>query len=451
MPKTQTTCPQCKQPVLVDVEQLFDVGVDPEAKQRLLSGQYNLIQCSNCGYVGNLSTPLVYHDPEKELLLTFFPPDLGVPVNDQERMIGPMINQAVNSLPNEKRKAYLLRPKTMLTMQTMVETILEADGITKEMLDGQQKRLALLQRLMSTPDQAARVEIIKQESALIDENFFSILSRLGEASMTQGDQQVARALVGIQQDALNNTELGQKLKAQAKETEAAIKTLQEASQQGLTREKLLDLLIEAKSEATLMTLVSMARSGLDYQFFQLLSEQIEKASESEKASLADLREKLLEMTQEIDKAVQAQYESARKLLDKITSAADVGKATQENLAQISDVFVEVLDTELKLARQKGDLDRSGKLNSVLNIIQEASAPPPEVEFINELVEAEFDEDRKKILDENADKVTPELLDMMNNLISQMDQQNQPAELKAQVEKAYRAALRFSMQASFKKA
>ena len=114
-----------------------------------------------------------------------------------------------------------------------------------------------------------------------------------------------------------------------------------------------------------MTLVSMARSGLDYQFFQLLSEQIEKASESEKAGLADLREKLLEMTQEIDKAVQAQYESARKLLDKITSAADVGKATQENLAQISDVFVEVLDTELKLARQKGDLDRSGKLNSVL--------------------------------------------------------------------------------------
>ena len=74
-----------------------------------------------------------------------------------------------------------------------------------------------------------------------------------------------------------------------------------------------------------------------------------------------------------------------------------------------------------------------------------------MEFINELVEAESDEDRKKILDENADKVTPELLDMMNNLISQMDQQNQPAELKAQVEKAYRAALRFSMQASFKKA
>ena len=389
MPKTQTSCPRCKQPVIVDVEQLFDVGADPEAKQRLLSGQYNLIQCSSCGYVGNLSSPLVYHDPEKELLLTFFPPDLGVPVNEQERMIGPMINQVVNRLPNEKRKAYLLRPKTMFTMQTMLETILEADGITKEMLDAQQKRLALLQRLMSTPDQAARVEIIQQESDLIDENFFSILSRLGEASMAQGDQQVARALSEIQQDALNNTELGQKFKAQAKETETAIKSLQEASQKGLTREKLLDLLIEAKSETTLMTLVSMARSGLDYQFFQMLSERIEKAADSEKPPLADLREKLLAMTQEIDKAVQAQYDAARVLLDKIASSEDVNKAIQENLAQISDAFVEVLDTELKLARQKGDLDRSGKLNTIMTIIQEASAPPPEVEFINELVEAEF--------------------------------------------------------------
>ncbi len=211
------------------------------------------------------------------------------------------------------------------------------------------------------------------------------------------------------------------------------------------------MLTDAKSETTLMTLVSMARSGLDYQFFQLVSERIEKAGADEKASLTELRDKLLEMTQEIDKAVQAQYESARELVNKIAAAPDISKATEENLAQISDVFVEVLDTELKLARQKADLDRSGKLNQILSIIQEASAPPPEVEFINELVEAESDEDRQKILNEHTDMITPELLDMMNNLISQMDQQNQSAEMKAQVEKAYRAALRFSMQASFKKA
>ena len=41
MPQTRTSCPRCRQPVIADVEQLFDVTSDPEAKQRLLSGAVN--------------------------------------------------------------------------------------------------------------------------------------------------------------------------------------------------------------------------------------------------------------------------------------------------------------------------------------------------------------------------------------------------------------------------
>jgi hypothetical protein len=450
MAKTQTSCPRCKQPVVADVEQLFDAGVDPQAKQRLLSGQFNLIQCQSCGYVGNLSTPLVYHDPSKELLLTYFPPELGLPINEQERLIGPLITRAVNSLPNEKRKAYILRPRTMFTLQTMIETILEGDGITKEMLDAQQKRLAVMQRLMSAGSAEARIEMIHQNEAMMDESFFNILSRLGEAAMAQGDQQVARALAGIQQDVLDNTEIGKSLKAQAQESQDAIKDLQEASQKGLTREILLDLLIASKSETRLATLVSMARSGIDYQFFQLLTDRINQAADEDKPALAELREKLTAMTAEIDKAVQAQYANMRNLLDQIAAAPDVRKAAEENLDQISDAFIEVLDTELKLARQKGDLTRSGKLQIIMSVIQEASAPPPELEFINQLVEAITDEDRAKILAEHPEMVTPDMLGLMNNLMAQMEQQNQPEEVKAQVDKAYRAALRFSMQASLNK-
>lgn len=450
MPKTQTSCPRCKQPVIVDIEQLFDAGVDPQAKQRLLSGQFNLIQCKKCGYVGNLSTPLVYHDLDKELLLTYFPPELGLPVNEQERLIGPLINQAVNRLPNEKRKGYLLRPRTMFTLQTMIETILQGDGITKEMLDAQQKRLALLQRLLSTSAPDARIDIIKQESALIDESFFTILSHLAEAALAQGDQQVGRALAAIQNDALNNTEIGQTLKEQSKETEAAIKSLQEASQKGLTREILLELVISAPTETRLATLTGYARSGMDYQFFQILSERIDKADPETREKLTALRDKLLKMTAEIDKAVQVQYGASRDLLEKIVAAPDPRKAIEENIEQINDLFLEVLDTEIKLARQKAELERSAKLQAIMSVIQEVSAPPPEVEFINHLVEAENDEERQRILQEHADMVTPELINLMNNLVGQMEQQNQPAETKERVDKAYRAALRFSMQASFKK-
>src|SRR5512143_538808 len=140
MSKVQMNCPRCRQPIIAEVEQLFDVGADPQAKQRFLSGGANVAQCQNCGYQGPLSTPVVYHDPSKELLLTYFPPELGLPLNEQERLMGPYITQVLNRLPPEKRKAYLLRPQSMLTMQTMIDKILEADGITKEMVEASQKR-----------------------------------------------------------------------------------------------------------------------------------------------------------------------------------------------------------------------------------------------------------------------------------------------------------------------
>lgn len=102
MAQTQIACPRCKQMIPANVEQLFDVTADPQAKQRLLGGQSNHARCPYCGYQGRLATPVVYHDNEKELLLTFFPPELGLPVNEQERMIGPLIKQVMDRLPAEK-------------------------------------------------------------------------------------------------------------------------------------------------------------------------------------------------------------------------------------------------------------------------------------------------------------------------------------------------------------
>ena len=88
MPQTQATCPKCRQPVLVEVQQLFDVSQDPTAKQKLLSNAANVMQCPSCGYQGILPVPIVYHDPEKELLLTFFPPDMNTRLMNKKDKLG---------------------------------------------------------------------------------------------------------------------------------------------------------------------------------------------------------------------------------------------------------------------------------------------------------------------------------------------------------------------------
>jgi hypothetical protein len=445
MTRIQTSCPRCRQPISADVEQLFDLNQDSQAKQRFLGGSFNVAHCPACGYEGSLASPLVYHDPEKELLLTYFPPELGMPVNDQERMIGPLINQVVNHLPPEKRKAYLFQPRTMLTMQTMIDTILQADGITKEMLDAQQKRVAMLQRLLSTPSEETRAEIIKQDEELVDASMFAMLNALIENALAQHDERAARVIAAIQKELVEQTKFGQEILAQSQESDAAVKALQEASKDGLTREKLLDLMIEAPTEIRLSAYASLARNGLDYQFFQILSERIEAAEGEQKQNLVDLRTKLLQITQEIDEAVQKRYQEAHQLLEEILTAPDIEKATQEHLEQFDDFIAQAIRTEVENARKANDLERLDKLQKMIAVIEAASAPPPQVELIQELLQAPDEAARVKIMDGHREMINQEFLQLMDGLINETQTNNQSPELVNALQIVYRSALRYSMQ------
>ena len=443
MTRTQVSCPNCRQPVVADVDQLFDASADPTAKQRLLSGAFNLIQCKLCGYQGNLSTILVYHDPEKELLLTFVPPEIGLPRNEQERVIGSLINQAISKLPQEKRKGYLLNPQTTLTIQGLVERVLESDGITREMIQAQQQRLNLLQRLATTSDENARIEMIKQEDALLDQDFFMLLNRLGEAAMSSGDRESAQQLVALQKSLLANSTYGRHLGEQSKEIETALADLQKEGKD-LTREKMLDLVIHAPNETRLSALVGLARPLLDYSFFQLLSERIDRARGDGRTRLVELRAQLLEMTQEIDKQVETQRKQIRQLINAILQSPDIEQALTKALPAIDEVFEQEIESMLQEARQQGDLDRSGKLQKIIETLQKASAPPPEMQLVEDYLDIADDEARKQYLQDHQDQVNEGFMELLANLAVQA-QSGTDKELAARVMAANRQAIRFVMQ------
>ncbi len=447
MPNTRINCPNCRQPIMADIEQLFDTGGDPTAKQKLISGMSNIVQCPHCGFTGNLATPIVYHDPDKELLLTFVPGEVALKRDDQERIIGSLINQVVNRLPQEKRKGYLLQPKSFLTLQSLIERILEADGITREMIQAQQEKLNLMQRLLEASDEMFS-QIVQQEDELIDAEFFALLNRLMEAASIQGDQDTARKLDQIQKSLLSSTTYGRELDQQMKEVEAALTSLREEGEQ-LTRDKLLDLVIKAPNETRLSALVSFARPGMDYEFFTMLSERIDRARGDGRNRLIELREQLLEMTKEIDLQMEARSKQARQVLNDILAAKDLNEAVMERMQMIDSFFVEELETMLDVARKQGDLEKSSKLGQVAQIIQQLSEAPPEIEFIQQLVDTADDQAQLQLLETNPEKVTPELLDALTNLVAQMAN-NQNAELTKRVRAVYSLVLRYSMQTNLRK-
>jgi len=436
-----------------NVEQLFDVTFDPQAKQRLLGGVSNMARCPHCGYEGRLATPIVYHDADKELLLTYFPPELGLPINEQERLIGPMITQVMNRLPPEKRKGYLLKPVANFTFESMLETILGKDGITPEMIKAQQERLNLIDRLLQMTSADVRSELIKQNTKLFDEQFFALFSRLLQAGAQSGQEQLAKQMSDLQKQLLTETEYGRKLQEQVGELEAAAKSLQEAGQ-GLTREKLLDMMIQAPSDARLRAYVSLARNGMDYTFFQNLTEMIDKASGDQRKKLEDLRTKLLDFTNEIDKQLEARYKQSRELVEKLLAQEDVAKATRDNLQSFTQDAVEMVQTMLRQASEKNDYARMGKLQKMIEVLEEASAPPPEVAFIEQLLDAPDESAIEKMLSENASVVNDGFMEALNGLVAQIDAQagQGNAEAKAvadKLQKVYKTALKFMMKQKMK--
>lgn len=447
MAKTRINCPNCRQPIVADIEQLFDVGVEPSAKQRLLSGLTNVAQCPHCGYQGSVATPLVYHDPEKELLLTFFPPEMGLTRDEQERLIGGLINKVVNNLPQEKRKGYLLRPQTMLTFQGMLERILEADGITREMIQAQQTKLNLLQRLLNASEES-RIEMARNEDELIDAEFFGLLSRLLETSMASNDRETAQALAELQKSILPETTFGRQLQEQTQEVEAALSSLQEIGQD-LTRDKLLDLVIKAPNDTRVSAFVSLARPVMDYTFFQILSDRIDRARGDGRTRLIQLRERLLDLTRQVDQQLEARAAQSRQLLDNILQAEDVSAAAAQYLPAFDDFFIQELNTALEAARGQGDLEKINDLQRVVQVIQEASSAPPEIAFIEELLDAPDETTRQKILEDNQDMITPEFLDTLTGLVARVEGGSQDQELVANLKAVHRQSMRYSMQMKFK--
>jgi len=449
MPKTQIKCPRCQQPTVVQIEQLFDVSSEPESKQRLLGGTTNHVNCSSCGYSGSLATPIVYHDNDKELLLTFFPPELGMPLNEQEKNFGQLVNKIVDKLVPEKRKAYLFRPQSFLTYQSLVERILGADGITPEMIKAQQGKANLMERLLAASTDEIRKSVIQKDEHLVDAEFFALFSRLMESAIGSGQEIIIKQMDAIQQLLLTETSFGKELQSQSNEIEEAGKTLQAAGNK-LTREKLLDILLEAPNDIRLSALVSYTRPGMDYQFFQLLTDKIEKKQGFENERLSSLRNKLLDITKEIDQRMEAERNRAVDLLQEIMSTENLQKSITEHLPEINETFIRALNLGLQQATEKNDQTSLERLKEIVNILQKLSAPPPEYGLLQNFIEAPDENSLIKLITEHDSEITPEFTQFLSSIIAgsegkaETTNANPDVKIMDRIRIVYRAILKYSM-------
>lgn len=420
--QTQIRCPRCQTPFVAEVHQIIDVGQHPEMKAMLLNGYLNAAQCPACGAVTQVTSPMLYHDPEHELFMVHVPIELSLPYNEQEKLIGQLVKQAMDALPPEQRRGYMFQPQTVLQMQTFMEKILETEGVTPEMMARQRKQSELLAELVSA-DKETTDRLLQERADEIDEVFFSMLRANMEAADRSGQDSVSLRLVNLQARLYRETEYGRKLSQRQKALHAFSR---EAKQEGLSPKLLLKHVIENRSdEALVNSLVMNGQQAFTYDFFSLLTEKIEKRQKGGASvdQYVALRERLLEIYQNLEKQSREIIEGAQRLLDKMLRAEDRAAAVRENLQHIDDAFMYVLSGFIDQAERNKNQAQLAALQEIQAHIMQAYQQelPPEIQFINDLLEAESEEEQRRMLKDNRQLVNPEFLEMIQAIRENMDE------------------------------
>lgn len=416
--RTSIQCPSCRQPITAMVEMLIDGERSPEAKSRLLSGRVNTAQCPNCGAPVTVASPLLYHDASKELLISYVPMELNLANDQQEKIIGDLMRQLTSQLPPNEMKGYLFQPKRALTMQGLIDQILNADGVTPEMIEAQRARLQLIETMLQTPPDQIEA-FIHEHDASLDAQLFQTLTMMAQRIVEQGQMEIAEQLIALQHHLVQHSTFGRDLAEKSRLQEQVVAEVAEAIKalgQRAQRADFLDLALEyLDDDQRLQALVGLVRPAFDYQFFQELTAKSNGASDEERASLDLLRDRLLELTALVDQQTQLAVQEAAGLLQAIMTSADPDALIRDNAGAIDDTFMAVLSANLQEAERRADINASAKLKDIYNRVAAVLRDQmnPELRFINELLAAPTDDEARSMLADGIDVYGEGLIEMMD--------------------------------------
>jgi len=356
---------------------------------------------------------------------------LSLSKDDQEKVIGDLMRELTSQLPQGAFKGYMFQPRQALSMQGLVDQILQADGVTPEMMEDQRGRVRLAEMFLQSPEDNLPA-LVEQYDDQIDDRFFQTLTLMTQQIAQDGRPDLAEHMLNVQGRIAELSTVGRQLieqelnqEAVVREVADAINELGEQAQRG----DFIDLAMQyAGDEQRLQALVGLVRPVMDYTFFQELTSRIGQAPAAEREALERLRDRLLELTSMVDQQTEIALQGAARLLQTVLVSDDPDQIIRENLPAFDYTFIQVLAANIQEAERQGDVDAAARLKDVyqriVSIIQESM--PPELRFINELLSTQTEADARALIDERAGEFGESLLEAIDVVEQQLAAQGDPA-------------------------
>ncbi|MBA3946996.1 MAG: CpXC domain-containing protein [Herpetosiphonaceae bacterium] len=407
----QITCPQCRTKYPTPVFQMLDVGQMPDLKAAFMAGQVNVAVCPKCGTGGMIATPLVYHDPDKQFLFALFPAEVQASPQEQEQFVGAITQMIMQELPPDAPRSYLLNPRRFLTLNSLLDTILEGEGIPKEAMEAQRKRSELLGRLLQVgDDQAALQKLVEEQKAAIDYEFFLTLAAYIDAAQQDGDQASVDHFTALRDQLLLLT--GMNMEEDGEVSDADVIAA-------------VDALLAAPTE-DVPQLIAEHRPALEYGFFEELTARADAARAAgntvEAEQFEARRAEILETTEQMDRDAQALFQGAAQTLTTVLEAPELRPALVEHHEELNEAFLLVIAANIEAAERAGNTEAVERLREVerlaVEVVQEAL--PPEDRLIGQLLQAETPQAATKVLRQHMSMVNTDFVKRLNTLTKEMD-------------------------------
>lgn len=423
----QIRCPSCGTPYVVPVFTIIDLGINPELRNALLSGQVNVAACPNCGAGGPLGAPLLLHDPEHNFLGVYVPMEAGRDDMQRQKVIGELTQTLMRKIPADQRRGYMLQPIQYVDWQRLMEKLWEFEGVTPEMLRRQRDQSALLQRLVGLANDDKAMEIaLERSAALIDRDFFNLLDQLVLMGRSQGQTNELEMLLKLREKLLETTPAGQQVKQQQEKIRALLGKITPTT----TREELVDLVVDAwmgeDGQQIVGTLAVAASQLFDYQFLMNLSERIGAAPTPEvRKKLEELRQFIMQMQEQLaarqQQSQEAMAQEVQQLLQEVLQAPDTEAALREHVDEIDETFLSFLVANIQQAERSKATAAVRRLRKVydeaVKILQESM--PADLQLLNQLLTAPDEATMRQMLKDNRATITPEFVESLKPLEAEM--------------------------------
>ncbi len=409
----QLACPSCRTPIRAPIATIVDAARQPELKARLIAGQLNLAVCPNCGTPIMISAPLFYHDGAKQLALVHVPQQLNARPEEQERFIGDATSLMMRSLPADAPRGYLLAPRRFLTINSLIDAILEADGISRETIEAQRRRVDLIGQLAEAAERGdeALAALVAQHRESLDDEFFATLDTFIAASQQVGRDDSAQVLAALRNRLADAVGVAGG-EMHGDETEIALS-------------EVVERLIAADDDA-LEALIAELRPAIDYSFFEAWTARIDQAEHAGDRVTAERltarRGMILETIERMDREAQALFDAGANLLRSALEATDAADVLRANSAQIDEAFMLVLQSNIAMAERAGQDQMVARLRAIeqlaAQIVEESLSP--EDRFVNQLLQADTPQAATRLLRQNPAMITPSFVRRLNELADQME-------------------------------